>query len=213
MKRYLPVIAAVVVLLFSGLVHGLWTDRWSDRAELQAAAARLKRLPTKLDDWEGEDMPSRGSGGLTGTLSRRYVHRPTGRAVTVFLGCGKAGPVSIHTPDVCYTASGFKEVAKQRYTLPVSSASPGSAFMTALYRRDRADSQSQLRIFWSWTSGGGRWEVAENPRIAFVNRPLLYKVYVLRETGAAPDSVETDPCVELMNRLLPALQREVFPAS
>jgi hypothetical protein len=214
MKRYLPVIAAVVVLLFSGLVHGLWTDRWSERADLNAAAAKLKQLPLKLADWEGEDLPSRGSAnGLAGTLARTYLHRPTGRVVTIFLGCGKPGPVSIHTPDVCYTASGFKGAPPETYTLPVNSAAPGAAFLTAAYRRERADDRTQLRIFWSWTSGGGKWEVADNPRLAFVHRPLLYKLYVQRAAAAAPEPLETDPCVELLNQLLPAMQREVLPAS
>jgi hypothetical protein len=215
MKRYLPVIAAVVVLLFSGLVHGLWTDRWSDRQDLQAAAAKLRQLPTRLGEWEGEDLAPRGrsSGELAGSLSRRYVHRPTGRVVTLFLACGKHNKVAIHTPDVCYPASGFKEVTKQPYTLPVSSAQPGSVFMTASFRRERADDHTQLRIFWSWASGGGKWEVAEDPRTAFKNRPVLYKLYVLRETGGTPEPLETDPCLDLINRLLPALRRDVLPAS
>ena len=56
MPRHLPVAAAVTVLLFSGLVHGLWTDRWSEPGDLLAAAARLPRLPLKLGEWEGEAM-------------------------------------------------------------------------------------------------------------------------------------------------------------
>ena len=215
MRRYLPVAAAVIVLLFSGMVHGLWTDRWAEPRDLLEAAARLPQLPMKLGDWEAEELPSRGrssTGGLAATLSRRYVHRPTGRGVTVFVGCGRPGPVSIHTPDVCYTASGYKEVEKQKYVLPVKSAAKGSAFYTARYTREKSDSRSQLRIFWSWSSGGG-WEVAENPRFAFVNRPILYKLYVLRETGATTTPLEADPCLELMEHLLPALRRDVLAKS
>jgi hypothetical protein len=212
MTRLLPVAAAVTVLLFSGLVHGLWTDRWSEPGDLRAAAARLPQLPLKLGEWEGEALPSssRAGGGLHGTLSRRYVHRPTGKVVTVFLGCGRPGPVSIHTPDVCYTASGYKEVEKQEYRLPVKSAAAGAAFYTARYHRDKAGDNTQLRIFWSWTSGE-QWEVAASPRMAFFNRPILYKLYVLREAGAGAQPLEGDPCLELMEQLLPALQREVLP--
>jgi hypothetical protein len=120
--------------------------------------------------------------------------------------------VSIHTPDVCYTASGFKEVEKQEYTLPVKSAAAGSAFYTARYHREKAGDRSQMRIFWSWSSGE-KWEVAANPRLAFVNRPILYKLYVLRDTGAGPQPLQGDPCLEFMEQLLPALQREVLPKS
>src|SRR5439155_15060608 len=106
MRRLLPVAAAVVVLLFSGLVHGVWTDRWAEARELNEAVARLNDVPLKIGDWEGEALPGKGraSGGLAGALARRYVHRPSGKAVTIFLGCGRPRFVAIHTPDVCYAA-------------------------------------------------------------------------------------------------------------
>src|SRR5262245_34789283 len=177
MTRVFPVVAAVVVLLFSGLVHGLWTDRWGDAQDLNAAAARLDLLPLQLGEWAGEDQPikDRKSGGLAGSVTRRYVHRTTGKAVTVFLACGRAGPVSIHTPDVCYTASGFKMDAKKDYTLPPGSARPGATFYTDQMRRTRATDQTQLRIFWSWFAEG-KWQAVESPRLAFVGTPVLYKL-------------------------------------
>ena len=33
--RKLPLVAALAVLVFSGLVHGLWTDRWGRPAALE----------------------------------------------------------------------------------------------------------------------------------------------------------------------------------
>ncbi len=213
MTRLLPVTAAVIVLLFSGVVHGLWTDRWSESSDVSAAAARLDALPMKLGDWQGEALATseRPGGGLAGAVSRRYVHRPTGRSVTIFLGCGRPGPASIHTPDVCYAASGY-EGDKKPYTLPATSAAPGSEFYTSLMRREKASDRTQFRIFWSWSSGQ-KWEVAENPRFTFFSRPVLYKLYVLRETGAQPGPLEADPCLEFMDLLLPALQRSVLAPS
>jgi hypothetical protein len=213
MTRLLPVTAAVIVLLFSGVVHGLWTDRWTERADVSAAAARLSQLPMRLGDWQGEALASsaRPGGGLAGAVSRRYVHRPTGRSVTLFLGCGRPGTAAIHTPDVCYAASGF-DGEKKPFTLPAGSAAAGAQFYTAHMRREKSTDKTQLRIFWSWSSGE-KWEVAENPRFAFVHRPILYKLYVLRETGPGPQPLEADPCVEFMEVLLPALQRTVLSAS
>src|SRR5262245_46029807 len=130
MTRLLPVAAAVVVLLFSGLVHGLWIDRWGPGQDLLKAAAGLDRLPLQFGEWQGEDLPmkNRQSGELAGSVTRRYVHRPSGKAVTVFLACGRSDKVAIHTPDVCYTASGFNMVAKKEFTLPPESALAGSTF-------------------------------------------------------------------------------------
>ncbi len=214
MRRFLPVVAAVVVLLFSGMVHGLWTDRWAEPHDLLEAAARLEQLPQKLGDWEGETLVSRErpTPGIVGTMSRRYVHRRSGKTVTMFIGVGRPGPVSIHTPDVCYTASGYKEVRREDYTLPAKSAAAGSSFNTALFRHEKAGDRTQLRIFWAWNSGE-RWEIANDPRLAFARRPILYKLYVLRETGIGTQPVQGDPCLELMEHLLPALQQHVLHKS
>jgi hypothetical protein len=204
----------VLVLLFSGLVHGVWTDRWSDGTDLKTAVAQLEQLPRTLGGWEGEPLPGNGnaSGGLAGSLSRRYVHRGTGKAVTIFLGCGRAGPASIHTPDVCYAASGFKEEdAHTEFTLPADSAAAGGVFYTAQFVKNRAAEKTQLRIFWSWFAEG-KWQVSANPRFAFVRQPVLYKLYLIREvpTGPISEPPDAEPCVELMNLLLPALERTVF---
>ncbi len=219
MTRLLPVAAAVVVLLFSGLVHGLWIDRWGLGQDLTEAAARLDRLPLQLGEWEGTDLPmkNRQSGGLTGSVTRRYVHRPSGKVVTMFLACGRSQEVAIHTPDVCYAASGFKMLeTKREFTLPPESARPGSSFYTDRMQRTRGADQTQLRIFWSWYIDG-KWQVTENPRSTFGRRSVMYKLYVLREADAAPATtvaeLNTDPCVELMNCLLPAFEEKVLPSS
>ncbi len=216
MRRLLPVAAAVVVLLFSGLVHGVWTDRWAAAPDLNEAVARMDALPLQLGDWEGEALPGKGrpNGGLAGALARRYVHRASGRAVTVFLGCGRPGPVSIHTPDVCYAASGFEVDTPKEFLLPNDSAARGAIFYTSRLVKTKAADKTELRIFWSWNAGG-KWQVAENPRFAFVREQVLYKLYLLREagTGANPGPADAEPCLELMNVLLPALDRALMDRS
>src|SRR5262249_13107173 len=47
MKRYLPLTAAALVL-FSGVVHGLWTDRWAISDEPGASAAKLDDVPMTI---------------------------------------------------------------------------------------------------------------------------------------------------------------------
>jgi hypothetical protein len=213
MQRYLPIAAAVVVLLFSGLVHGIWTDRWGDPKILEDAVARLHDFPIKAGEWQGQDLDiKKGSHGLAGSVSLRYVHRTTGKAVTVFLGTGRRGPVSIHTPDVCYAASGFKGEGKRTYTFAADSPAAGATFYHDTMRKARAADNTQLRIFWSWNAGG-TWQTAENPRFAFVGQSILYKVYFIREVGTPPEPPESDPCLDLMSHLLPQLQRAVLTTS
>jgi hypothetical protein len=109
MLRLLPPLAATVLIVTAGVVHGFWADRWVPAAEPQKAADRLATVPLTVGEWDGSDpeKPGESVPGVVGSLQRRYVNRVTGAAVVVALVCGRPGPVSIHTPDSCYTASGY----------------------------------------------------------------------------------------------------------
>src|SRR5262249_26693898 len=122
---------------------------------------------------------------------------------------GRPGPVSIHTPDVCYGASGYTVGANSQFTTPADVAAPPAQFKTALMSQTKVAGQTQLRIFWSW-SANGTWQVPDDARSAFARHPVLYKLYLVRELMNANEPVEEDPCVELMRQLLPELKRSVF---
>jgi hypothetical protein len=200
---------AVAALLLCGLVHGLRTDRWASAEDLDAELARLRAVPLDLGDWRGEDLTARRQPGGEGvvSLSRRYVHRPTGRSVTVLLASGRPGPVSIHTPDVCYAASGYKGEKPTRYEAP-----GGGAFFTARFGKKKEAEQTWLRVFWSWNAGDG-WQVSDNPRMTFAFRGRLYKLYLIRELARPDEPPDRDPCTVLLPALLPQLQRELFERS
>src|SRR5262249_9023634 len=102
MLRFLSVAGAFVPLFFSGIVHGLWTDRWGLSAAPTASAERLQHIPLVLGEWRGEEVPidADSSKGVAGYLCRRYVNQRN-EMVTVALVCGRPGAVVTHTPDVC----------------------------------------------------------------------------------------------------------------
>ena len=115
MLRMFPVVTAFAALIVGGVVHGIWTDRWRTNDEAEAWAARLAKVPMNVGEWQGEDQENKGTqiGGVSGTLYRRYVNR-AGQAVNVFLVCGRAGPVAIHTPNDCYVAAGYEMLSQVR---------------------------------------------------------------------------------------------------
>lgn len=210
MKTVLLAGAAGVMLLAAGVVHGVWSDRWNDGADLGAAVAQLERVPLTVGEWQGKrtEHVSDPRSGLAGSATFLFQHKKSGKMVTVFLACGRPGPVSVHTPDVCYAGAGF-EVER---AAPFSSSRPGLAgqsFFTARLVRKRATEQTAQRIFWAWHGARG-WEVSDNPRVSFAGRGALFKMYVIREVTGPSESLENDPCVELMETLLPALEKTVF---
>jgi hypothetical protein len=216
--RFMYPLTALMAIVASGVIHGLLTDRWQTAAEPAAEAGRLELVPFVLGDWVGQDIETDRLqvGPVAGYLHRRYLNRQTGIGVTVFFVCGRPGPVCIHTPDICYTASGHEIVSQDRLSLPAD-VDEGE-FRTAKLRKSNSTQEQQLRIFWAW-SDGRAWSVPESPRLSFARCSVLFKLYLLREEssptrpGAQPDNTETltnDPCLDLMRLLIPEWRKAVF---
>jgi Protein of unknown function (DUF3485) len=207
MQRTFAILSACVVLIASGAVHGVWTDRWSDQGDLADLAKRLDQLPETIGQWQSSpvELEQDPKSGLAGLIARRYVNAKTGQSVTLLLGCGRAGPVCTHTPDVCYAGSGFEVENPRRFQLPGKPAE----FWTARFMRERASGKTHLRIFWSW-HGSQSWKVADNPRLSFAGERVLYKMYLIREMTQPDEPLETDACVEFMNEVLPAFRQSVL---
>jgi hypothetical protein len=214
MWRVLLPVVGVIAVTATGVVHGIWTDRWGLAEAPATAASRLEQIPMSLPDWEGQNSgTSKGDlGGAAASLCRRYVHNHTGKEVTVFLVCGRPGPVSIHTPDVCYVNSGFEVLSQTKYAPKLGADAPEADFHTGQFRQKRAGEQTFLRIFWAW-SATGDWSAPNDPRFAFAKYGALYKLYLIREMTVPDEPIDDDPSVELMRQLLPELRRALFERS
>ena len=206
MLRYLAPLVAAALIVSAGIVHGFWTDRWVPATEPHKAAARLLTIPTTIGDWEGKDpeTPAEAVPGVVGSLQRCFTHRVTGATVTMALVCGRPGPVSIHTPDACYTASGYDFRAQT--TIAVA---PGIDFFTADPVRTKASEETRVRLFWAWNAGRG-WQAPEDARPTFAHRPVLHKLYVMRELGSLAEPVKDDPALAFLRVLLPELDARLF---
>ena len=110
MRQILPALVALPLLVAFGLAEGRWTGRWVNDERVTAAAARLKTVPLSFGDWTGEenelDPKQVEKAELSGSLMRQYAHK-SGTNLSLLLVCGRPGPISLHTPDVCYGGIGF----------------------------------------------------------------------------------------------------------
>jgi len=208
MMRWFAALVASGALIACGIVHGFWTDRWAPPAETAQAAARLDEVPLELGEWDGqvnEVKEGEAGAGVAGCIKRRYVHRKTGTVVSLFLVCGRPGPVSIHTPEVCYGASGFLVGGKNRFDADEA----GDALWKADAIRTSATEETRLRLYWAW-NGGNTWTPSEDARLQFVRYPVLHKLYVVREMSSLSESNSIEPCEEFLRVLLPALRKTLF---
>jgi hypothetical protein len=206
MLRFLPPLLAAVLVIGTGIVHGFWSDRWAPAVEPQEAADRYAAIPMTVGEWEGKDFdkPAENVPGVVGSLQRRFTHRITGATVTVALVCGRPGPVSIHTPDSCYTASGYDFGTRSPVAL-----GPGTDFWTADAVRVKATEETRLRLFWAWNAGQG-WTAPDDARTAYARYPVLHKLYVLRELNSLAEPIKDDPGLTFLRALLPELDARLF---
>ena len=210
MTRLLTALVASVLLIACGVVHGFWTDRWRPPVETAAAAARMEAMPMEVGDWVGTavEVKNPQAGGVAGAVERRYENRRTGDTVSLFMVCGRPGPVSIHTPEACYGASGFTVKAKSKAAV----RDKGGDFWTADAEKTRAAEETHLRIYWGWNDGQG-WTAPGDARWTFVasrRSSVLYKLYVLRDLSGPDAASKDEPCQAFLQALLPELDRSLF---
>jgi hypothetical protein len=159
--------------------------------------------------WEGRaleiDAAQLAQAEVVGHCSRRYVNHRTGQEVTILLICGQHGPISVHTPDICYAGAGYAMHGAPE----LHRAGSGAEFHTARFAKTGAN-PDPLRIFWAW-SDGGPLAAPENPRLAFARAGALYKLYVIRRMGSIEEPLDTDPCLDFLKALLPELNKCLSP--
>jgi Protein of unknown function (DUF3485) len=216
MTRLLPLIVAVSAVVAAGVMHGLRTDRWGAKADVKAAAARLDDVPLKVGEWEGRPMEI-DARQLTvaeadGHLSRYYVHRRTGAEVAVVVLCGRPGPLSLHSPEVCYAGAGFS-ISGDRQTLPLTGeGSPPAELFNARFVKPGAAPET-LNVFWAWKASDGNWAANSNPRVAYVRSTVLYKLYLIRRVVRPKEDLSHDPCLDFLRAFLPELEKRVSPSA
>lgn len=218
MLRRLPQLIALAILFTAGLVHGRWSGRWTSSPELKSQAAAMDRIPLVLGDWHGQsqtlDKRMIQVAGISHYLMRQYHNVGTGDKLTVLLVCGPPGPISVHTPEVCYTGIGYQQtgpLTKQR----VDAETPprGDEFWVAKMAKPDALIPEALRILYGW-SVGGPWQASDRPRLDFGGAPALFKLYVVREDGGAESAKPSasDPGEAFLRQFLPELRKALSPA-
>jgi len=218
MKRYIPGIIGIVLVLSSGLVHGLKTGRWVVSNALGEAAERLKNVPMRIGEWDGEDSEiseaQLKAAEAVGHLSRRYQNRSTGDMVHVLILSGRSGPIAVHPPTVCFTSAGFGlSEPPKRYTVRAEDSTPTGELWLGDFSRSSTEGDDFMRTFWSWNATG-EWVVPDNPRFEFARYDNLYKMYVTREltrTGRG-EEIDDGPCVQFMQVFIPELSQALNPA-
>jgi hypothetical protein len=211
--RQLTLICGVVFLagitVLGGIVYGRMSRRWGGRPEVEKLAERLRELPEDFGDWHTRTSQRLSPAVETvlecaGYVGRQYENRRTGEVVTFALLLGPAGPISVHTPDVCYSSQQYTiHQAAEPVQLPRSDGLEDALWKTTL--QSTGLDGSYLRVYYGWSTGAA-WSAPRNARFAFVGKPYLYKIQVVGTLLSPDDEGGSDPVLNFLQALLPVVK-------
>jgi hypothetical protein len=213
MKRYLPTVAIALLstlTILSGVIQGRLSNRWGTPPDARKAATVLKELPSEFGGWRLEQTQDL-SENVRNTLQCQdyvlgaYVHE-SGEQVQLAILLGPPGPISVHTPEICYSSREFDQV-DERTSMPVGGAEHESHLWRTTFRSRDLDG-CMLHVYYAW-SDGGRWNASESPRFEYAGRPYLYKLQLAGATSANTATPESDICAKFLDKFIPVWNNAV----
>jgi hypothetical protein len=212
MNRKIPFLVGLVFVIVSGLAHGLWTGRWRTTLELEQSVEKISHVPMEIGDWkatsEKMDPREQKQAGIVGYAYRRWQNSKTGAGVTMLLVSGPAGPISVHSPEVCYPGVGYNPTTE---SIPTPIGDAGDQLFSLKLTKDSALSRSSLVVYYGW-NGKGEWAASTHPRFDFAWVPVLYKMYLIQEVRGDSDP-NAGAAVDFAKLLLPRIREQLFQKS
>lgn len=213
--RIIPLLIVCVIVVGSGVIHGLIIDRWGSSNDLKQVVASLKQVPAEFGDWKSHENTISAReleiGEIDGYLARVYTNQTDENAVNMMIVCGRPGPISVHTPDICFKGAGYQMV-KQYERYQIVSGQQGSETCDTFFADFSKPGDiltPNLRVFWTW-SDGRQFFAPDSPRVTLAGKSFLYKIYLTRTIERPGDAPDTDPCVSFFRLAMPLLQSSLF---
>lgn len=197
---------AVAYTVVTGLVYGRFTQRWGPVPDLLAKGRHLETFPKEIGDWLllKEDTLSeliQETLSCTGYVNRQYVNRKTGERIGFAVYVGPAGPISVHTPEICYSSQAYAIQEPRKVAILPGPADQTNSFWQLTFRSTNKSADLE-RVYYAWSTGGS-WMASESPRFEFGGLPALYKLQIAAQVPPADESsTHDDPCKEFLTELL-----------
>jgi Protein of unknown function (DUF3485) len=219
MKPLSAFVAFLVLLaatLATGWLHGRLTNRWDVPVDSKFAADQLSvSLPSQAGNWKLL-LEDKFSDEVVRVLqcpahiNRVYEHEQSGDVVNVAVIVGPPGPISVHTPEICYTSRDYTTTG-ERHKVSVADGGSASHTMWELPLKSN-DHRKNLRVLYAWSTGTA-WVAAEYPRFSYGGLPHLYKLQLSVITNPHSTSSEFDPGQDFLQHFLAQVQPQLVEAT
>jgi hypothetical protein len=141
----------------------------------------------------------------SGYLHRSY-YAPDGTQVNVAVILGAHGPISVHTPEVCYDSRDFTALGQREAVTLKDSAGNEAEFWKLTFRSTTVD-QAGLRVYYAW-SPDADWEAVDSPRWTYFGQPYLFKIQLACAVDPESDDQE-DACRRFLVDFMQQLKQQL----
>lgn len=213
---YLVLGALLALTVISGLVQGKLANRWGLPADMTAAAQRFNEIPTSFGPWKlqkAEKMSDQVVEILecAGYINGSYVNQSTGEVVNAFVILGPPGPISVHTPEVCYSSKNY-QITESRSRVKIGDQETSDNEFWAMTLRSSDVNADMQRVYYGW-GNAGYWTAPESPRITYGGDPLLFKIQLAAHLPPDTDLSQGDTCSRFLEAFVPVLNDAIFSDS
>lgn len=158
-------LVVLTMLVLSVLAMQIAVDarQASHTSSEEVVPVRLDTFPGRIGDWEGEDVPIDNPAYLYGDahIMRRFRHRRSGRAVTLWIAHSKTGSDRWHNPEVCMRAIGMLEDESARSNIELGQRADQKKEPAVQHFRFYRPGQSlgQSVYYWHFTIPPREWDM------------------------------------------------------
>ena len=207
-------VAAALLLVGSGFYRGVQARRLADFTGSEANCPfPLHDIPRTIDTWQviegSETMLDPQTTRITGStdhIIRTYRDEMTGVMLSVLILYGPAGPVTPHTPQVCYPASGFAAVGGMANRKVEYGNGQVAEFRSSVFAKSGGRSTVFQTVYHSYELDGAWSPTIENRKLRRRN-PGVFKVQIQRRSLEQEIPGENEPIESFVAKLLPVIEK------
>lgn len=199
-------VLAAALTIAPAVYSGSRTQRWETSRELKGAAAKLSKLPLRLETWNCvESSPLAESAReilrYEDSFSRTYEKLDKSASLNCIMLVGMPGPLVRHPSEFCYEIR--DNITLDQRVLPLQIDGIEHSVRLTRFKEPGAI-QREFYVATGWYCDG-QLGTSDTPRMTYGSKPYIYAVQVVWQILGDPED-STITGIEFLQELLPAFQ-------
>ncbi len=182
-------IAAIVATLSSGVLHGRIRHKFGLGEDLTQQVRWVESLPSEIGTlpdgrpaWVRVGDPQELTEEVVGMLECAGYYQAMYQSsvnpeyrVSLLILVGPSGPLLVHSPEVCYPASGNQYLSGPDQVEVRTSDGRKAELQTMMFKNGGLVG-GKSRVGYAFSVDGEQWSSPKNARQLFAGQPFLYKM-------------------------------------